>query len=55
MFVICFEIAHTQIPHHVATSQLNADKSQMTGFHKMRNTRARNFRTESSKKSIKVN
>ena len=45
LFVICFEIPHTQIPHHVATSQLNPNKSQITGFHKMRDTRAGNPRT----------
>ena len=32
--------------HHIETSQLN----QLTGFHKMRNTRARNLRTKSSEK-----
>ena len=46
LFVICFEIFHTQIPHHMATSQLHLNKSQVTGFHKMRDTRARNPRTE---------
>ena len=36
-------------PHpDVATSQLNCDESQITGFHKMRDTRAGNPRTESS-------
>ena len=32
----------------VATSQLNRDKSQITGFRKMRDTRVGNTRTESS-------
>ena len=50
LFVICFEIPHPQIPHHVATSQLNPNKSQITGFDEMRNTRAGNPRTEASKK-----
>ena len=35
----------------VATSQLNCDKSQVTSFHKMRDIRAGNPRTESSNKS----
>ena len=51
LFVICFEIPHNQITHRVATSQLNRDKSQITGFHKMRDTRAGNLRTQSSNKS----
>ena len=34
LLVICSEIPHTQIPHHVTTSQLNFDKIQITGFHK---------------------
>ena len=42
LLVICSEIPHTQIPHHVATSQLNCDKIQITGFHKMRDNRAGN-------------
>ena len=48
--VICFEISHIQIPHHVATSQFNPLKSKITGFHKMRNTRAEDPKTESSSK-----
>ena len=44
LLVICFEIPHTQIPHHVKTSQI-------TGFHKTRDTRAGNPRTEPSNKS----
>ena len=51
LFVICFENPHTQILHLVATNQLNHDKSQITGFHKMQDTRAGNPRTESSNKS----
>ena len=51
LFVICFKIPHTQIPHHVATCQLNPDKSQITGFQKMPDTRAGNPTTESSNKS----
>ena len=39
LFVICFEIFHTQIPHHMATSQLHLNKSQLAGFHKIRDTR----------------
>ena len=42
-----FVISHTQILHRVATSQLNCDKSQITGFHKARDTRARNPRAGS--------
>ena len=49
LFVNCSEIPHTQIPHHVATSQLNSNKSQTTSFHKMQNTRTGNPR-----KSIKM-
>ena len=51
LFAICLEVPHTQMPRHVATSRLNRDKSQVTGFHKMRDTRAGNPRTESSNKS----
>ena len=29
LLVICSEISHTQIPHHVATSQLDFDKNQI--------------------------
>ena len=35
------------MPHHMATSQLNRDKSQITGFHKTGDTRAGNPRIES--------
>ena len=51
MLVICFEIPHIQIPHHVATSQLNFDKIQITGVRKTRGTRTRNLITESSNKA----
>ena len=51
LFVICFENSHIQMLHHVTTSQLNCDKNQITGLHKMRDTRAENHRTESSSKS----
>ena len=51
LLVICSEIPHTQIPHHVATSQLNFDKIQITGFRKTRDNRTRNLRTNSSNKS----
>ena len=50
LFIIYLEIPQNQIPHQVGTSQLNPNKSQITGFHKMRNTRAGNPRKESSKK-----
>ena len=50
LFVNFSKILHTEIPHHVATSQLNPNKSQTTGFQTMRNTRTGNPRTESSKK-----
>ena len=36
-------------------SQLNPNKSQITGFHKTRNTTAGNPRAKSSKKTIIVN
>ena len=49
--VICSEIPYAQIPHHVATSQLNCDKIQITGFHKTKDNRAGNVRTDSSNKS----
>ena len=34
LLIICSKIPHTQIPHHVATIQLqlNCGKSQVTGF-----------------------
>ena len=47
LLVICSEIPHTQIPHHVTTSQLNFDKIQITDFRKMRDSRTRNLRTDS--------
>ena len=46
-----FRDSHTQIPHHVATSRLNFDKIQITGFRKTRDKRARNLRTGSNNKS----
>ena len=51
LLVICSEIPHTQIPHHVTTSQLNFDKIQITGFRKTRDNRIRNLRTDYSNKS----
>ena len=54
LFVICFKIPHTQIPHHVGISQLNPNKSQINGFHKMGNTRAGNLVKKSKKKCIKI-
>ena len=51
LLLICSEISHTQIPHHVATSQLNFDKVQITDFHKTRDNRAGNLRTDSGNKS----
>ena len=47
---MCSEIPHTQIPCHVATSQLNFGKIQITGFRNTRDNRARNLRTGSSNK-----
>ena len=41
---------HTQIPHHVATNQLNCDKSEIDGLCKTRDNRAENLRTGSSNK-----
>ena len=46
-----FRDSHTQIPHHVATSRLNFDKIQITGFRKTRDKTARNLRTGSNNKS----
>ena len=37
--VICSEIPHTQNLFHVATSQLNFDKIQITGFRKTQYSR----------------
>ena len=51
LLVICSEIPHTQIPHHVTTSQLNFYKIQITGFRKTQDNRTRNLRTDSSNKS----
>ena len=47
LLVICSDILHTQIPHHVAARQLNCNKIQVTGFHKTRDNRAGNLRTDS--------
>ena len=49
-FVICSKIYHTQIPHHVATSELNRNKNQVIGFHKMPDARAWNLKTDSRNK-----
>ena len=38
LLVICSEIPHTHILHHVTTIQLNFDKIQVTGFRKTRDT-----------------
>ena len=46
-----FRDSHTQILHHVTTSQLNFDKIQITGFRKTPDNRTRNLRTDSSNKS----
>ena len=51
LLVISSDIPHTQIPHHVATSQLNCDKIQLTGVQKMPDNRGGNLRTDSSNKS----
>ena len=51
LIVICSEIPHTQFTHHVATSKLNFDKIQITGFHKTLDNRTRNLRAEASNKS----
>ena len=51
LLLICSKIPHTQIPHHVTTSQLNFDKIQITGFRKTQDNRTRNLRTDSSNKS----
>ena len=48
--IICSEIPHTQIPHYVATSQLNCHKIHIPGFHKTRDNRTKNLRTDSSNK-----
>ena len=51
LFAICSEVPHSQILHHVATSQLNRNKNQITCFHKTRDTRAGNLRTDYSNKT----
>ena len=51
LFVICFKIPHTQMAHHMALGQLNWDKSQLTGFHKMQDTGEGNPRKKYSKTS----
>ena len=51
LFGICSVLSHTSISHLVATNQLNCNKSHTTAFHKTRDTRAGNLRTESSNKS----
>ena len=50
LFVICFKIPHTQIPYHMAASQFNPNERKITGFPKIRNTRAGDPKTESFKK-----
>ena len=50
MITLCSKIHHTQIPHHVATSELNRNKNQVIGFHKMPDTRAWNLKTDSRNK-----
>ena len=52
LFVIRFESPHPD-PTDLATSQLKLNERQITDFHKTRNTRAGNPRTESVKESIK--
>ena len=51
LLVICSNILHTQIPHHVATSQLNFDKIQITGYRKTQDNKAENLSTDSSNKN----
>ena len=53
LLVIYSEIPHTQVPHHVTTSQLNFDKSQINGLRKTRDNRTKNLRTDSSKNANK--
>ena len=36
LFVICFEISHIKILHHVVTSQLNCNKTHITSFCKIK-------------------
>ena len=52
LLVTCSEIPHTQILHHVATMQLDYNKSQITGFRKTRDNRTGKLRTDPV---IKVN
>ena len=52
LFVIWSEISQTQITHLVTTTPSNNNESQITGFHKIRSTTARNHGTYFS---IKVN
>ena len=46
-----FQDSPYPVVHLVTTSQLNLNKSQITGFHKMQNTRAGKPTTESGNKS----
>ena len=52
LFVIWSEISQTQITHLVTTTPSDNNESQITGFHKIRGTTARNHGTDFS---IKVN
>ena len=52
LFVIWSEISQTQIKHLLTTTPSNNNESQITGFHKIRGTTARNHGTDFS---IKVN
>ena len=50
LFLICSEISHTQIPHLLANSQMNCNKTEITGFNKTQNTNEGNLKTDSSYK-----
>ena len=54
LFVIWSEISQTQIKHLLTTTPSNNNESQITGFHKIRGTTARNHVTVFSTKINKI-
>ena len=51
LLVICSEIPHIQILHHVASRLLYFDNIQINGFRKTLDNRAGNLKTDLSNKS----
>ena len=54
LFVIWSEVPQTQISHLEITTPSNDNESQITGFHKIRDTKAANHRKSFSNKIIKT-